>query len=151
MTSSWLSGCCAQGRSAAAQCHRHRGSPWHCWQPRLLPRGIPLHDDRPAARTVAGTGRTAAGRRSPSALLEATRTAAGTLRAAVGRPQPGWPYQHRDGPPAPKTTGPAAVLGLPADYRTVFPRRDPRPGGAATGVLVAQQTAANLHARPGTR
>ena len=89
---------------------------------------------------------------SPSALLEATRAAAGTLAALpVG-------FAHStglavtsaaDGATSTQTTGPAEVLGLPPDYRTVFPDAIRGLEGSSTGVLVAQQTAANLHARPG--
>ncbi|HEY0577660.1 MAG TPA: FtsX-like permease family protein [Pseudonocardia sp.] len=92
---------------------------------------------------------------SPSALLEATRAAAGTRAALpVG-------FAHSTGlavtsaadgatgATSTQTTGPAEVLGLPADYRTVFPDAIRSLEGSSTGVLVAQQTAANLHARPG--
>jgi putative ABC transport system permease protein len=48
-----------------------------------------------------------------------------------------------------QTTGPAVVLGLPADYRTTFPGEIRQLSGADNGVLLAQQTAANLHAAPG--
>ncbi|WP_426502883.1 FtsX-like permease family protein [Dactylosporangium sp. McL0621] len=48
------------------------------------------------------------------------------------------------------TTGAAVVLGLPAGYRTTFPGQIRTLGGAADGVLLAQQTAANLRAVPGT-
>ena len=49
-----------------------------------------------------------------------------------------------------QTTGPGKVLGLPADYATKFPGEIRDLVGATTGVLLAQQTAANLHAVPGT-
>lgn len=48
-----------------------------------------------------------------------------------------------------QTTGPGTVLGLPAAYRTLFPQEIRTLAGADTGVLLAQQTAANLHAAPG--
>src|SRR6202022_3510785 len=48
-----------------------------------------------------------------------------------------------------QTTGPAKVLGIPPDYRQQFPGTLRPLGGADTGVLVAQQTAANLHVAPG--
>lgn len=48
-----------------------------------------------------------------------------------------------------QTTGPAVVLGLPAGYRGTFPGVLRTLSGADTGVLLAQQTAANLHAQPG--
>ncbi|MEV4509193.1 ABC transporter permease [Dactylosporangium sp. NPDC049525] len=48
------------------------------------------------------------------------------------------------------TTGAAVVVGLPPDYRTAFPGQVRDLAGAGTGVLIAQQTAANLRARPGS-
>src|SRR5207253_6608596 len=48
-----------------------------------------------------------------------------------------------------QSTGPAVVLGLPPGYDTAFPGELRELAGARTGVLVAQQTAANLHAGPG--
>ncbi|NMI01662.1 ABC transporter permease [Pseudonocardia acidicola] len=48
-----------------------------------------------------------------------------------------------------QTTGAAVVLGLPDGYRRVFPHEIRSLTGADRGVLLAQQTAANLHARPG--
>ncbi|MDF3335867.1 ABC transporter permease [Mycolicibacterium septicum] len=47
------------------------------------------------------------------------------------------------------TTGPGIALGLPVDYQTRFPGQLRSLAGADTGVLLAQQTAANLHAAPG--
>ena len=48
-----------------------------------------------------------------------------------------------------QTTGPATVLGIPPDYRAQFPDAIRTLVGAEGGVLLAQQTAANLHAAPG--
>ncbi len=48
-----------------------------------------------------------------------------------------------------QNTGPGVVLGLPPGYRTVFPAEIRTLVGADTGVLLAQQTAANLHATTG--
>jgi putative ABC transport system permease protein len=48
-----------------------------------------------------------------------------------------------------QTTGPGRVLGLPADYATVFPRQIELLLGTMDGALVAQQTASNLHVGPG--
>jgi putative ABC transport system permease protein len=48
-----------------------------------------------------------------------------------------------------QTTGPGTVLGLPTGYGRAFPGELRPLSGSATGVLLAQQTAANLHARPG--
>ncbi|MCW2880754.1 MAG: transporter integral rane protein [Sphaerisporangium sp.] len=47
------------------------------------------------------------------------------------------------------TTGPGQVLGIPADYATAFPGELRFLTGTSQGVLIAQQTAANLHAGPG--
>nr|MDQ6936377.1 ABC transporter permease [Actinomycetota bacterium] len=46
-------------------------------------------------------------------------------------------------------TGPGFALGLPDSYRTTFPGEIRTLAGSDTGVLIAQQTASNLHAAPG--
>jgi putative ABC transport system permease protein len=46
-------------------------------------------------------------------------------------------------------TGPAKVVGLPAGYATLFEGALRTLSGSPSGVLLAQQTAANLHAKPG--
>jgi putative ABC transport system permease protein len=46
-------------------------------------------------------------------------------------------------------TGPGMALGLPPTYRLDFPGQIRTLNGAATGVLLAQQSAANLHVAPG--
>lgn len=48
-----------------------------------------------------------------------------------------------------QTTGPGVALGLPDHYRATFPDAIRDLSGSATGVLLAQQTASNLHAAPG--
>lgn len=48
-----------------------------------------------------------------------------------------------------QTTGPGVVLGLPDGYRAAFPDELRDLTGAGKGVLLAQQTAANLQAQPG--
>ncbi len=48
-----------------------------------------------------------------------------------------------------QTTGPGFVLGLPDGYRNAFPTTIRDLAGTGNGVLVAQQTAANLHIAPG--
>ena len=48
-------------------------------------------------------------------------------------------------------TGPGMVLGLPPGYAHRFPGEIRVLSGAGGGVLLAQQAAANLHARPGDR
>ncbi|TDD05425.1 ABC transporter permease [Nonomuraea diastatica] len=47
------------------------------------------------------------------------------------------------------TTGAGQILGLPADYAAAFPGELRMLAGTAKGPLLAQQTAANLHAAPG--
>ncbi len=49
-----------------------------------------------------------------------------------------------------QTTGPGQVLGLPPGYAAAFPGEIRFLVGARDGVLLAQQTAANLHAAVGT-
>ncbi|WP_445529158.1 FtsX-like permease family protein [Streptomyces cyslabdanicus] len=48
-----------------------------------------------------------------------------------------------------QTTGPGMVLGLPDGYRGTFPGGIRTLSGKGTGVLLAQQTASNLHVAPG--
>ncbi|MEV6941811.1 FtsX-like permease family protein [Streptomyces sp. NPDC051172] len=48
-----------------------------------------------------------------------------------------------------QTTGPGMALGLPDGYRSRFPDEIRTLSGASTGVLLAQQTASNLHTAPG--
>ena len=48
-----------------------------------------------------------------------------------------------------QVTGPGRVLGLPDGYRRAFPAELRTLAGAGSGVLLAQQTAANLRAGPG--
>ncbi|MET3922253.1 FtsX-like permease family protein [Arthrobacter sp. UYEF20] len=48
-----------------------------------------------------------------------------------------------------QTTGPGIVLGLPENYASTFPHETRTLVGSGTGILIAQQTAANLHVGPG--
>ncbi|MEU2624366.1 FtsX-like permease family protein [Streptomyces sp. NPDC007157] len=48
-----------------------------------------------------------------------------------------------------QSTGPGMALGLPDGYRARFPDAIRTLSGSSTGVLLAQQTASNLHAAPG--
>ncbi len=50
-----------------------------------------------------------------------------------------------------QTTGTARVLGLPPGYASAFPGELRLLSGSVDGVLVAQQTASNLHVAPGDR
>lgn len=52
-------------------------------------------------------------------------------------------------PDSVQTTGAAVVLGIPPDYLTKFPGEVRPLTGTTQGALLAQQTAANLHAAPG--
>ncbi|WP_066954483.1 FtsX-like permease family protein [Streptomyces lushanensis] len=84
----------------------------------------------------------------PAGVLSTVRALPGTEKALpVG-------YGQTDGLDARtggtlQSTGPGSVLGLPADYATVFPGEIRVLAGSGRGVLLAQQTAANLHAAPG--
>ncbi len=48
-----------------------------------------------------------------------------------------------------QTTGPGKVLGISPHYRTAYPRMIRLLTGSERGILVAQQTAANLHVKQG--
>ncbi|MEU0794122.1 FtsX-like permease family protein [Amycolatopsis sp. NPDC005961] len=50
-----------------------------------------------------------------------------------------------------QTTGPGVVLGLPPGYAAAFPEQIRQLSGSPDGVLIAQQTASNLHVHPGDR
>lgn len=84
----------------------------------------------------------------PAAVLETTRGATGVRTALpVG-------FAHTEGMSSnvgdtTQTTGPGVVLGLPPGYRSAFPGEIRTLTGGDQGVLLAQQTAANLHAAPG--
>lgn len=84
----------------------------------------------------------------PAAVLDTVRAAPGTVTALPVS------FGHADGLTAAtgattQTTGAAVVLGLPAGYRTAFPDELRTLAGADSGVLVTQQTAANLGVAPG--
>lgn len=84
----------------------------------------------------------------PAAILDTVRSSPGVKAALpVG-------FAHSAGLVAQttgstQTTGPAMVLGIPTEYRTRFPGELRTLVGADDGVLLAQQTAANLHVVPG--
>jgi putative ABC transport system permease protein len=52
---------------------------------------------------------------------------------------------------ASQSTGPGVVLGLAPTYQHTFPGEVRQLSGSPNGVLLAQQTAANLHVRPGDK
>ncbi|MFJ9711002.1 ABC transporter permease [Streptomyces sp. NPDC101234] len=84
----------------------------------------------------------------PNSVLSLVRAAGGTRAALpVG-------YARTDGFTArvqgsTQATGPGMALGLPDGYRARFPDAVRTLSGSSTGVLLAQQTASNLHAAPG--
>lgn len=84
----------------------------------------------------------------PATVLGAVRAASGTKSAvSVG-------FARSTGFQATvagstQSTGPGVVLGLPDTYRSTFPGEIRQLTGAASGVLIAQQTAANLHVAAG--
>ncbi|MET4780417.1 FtsX-like permease family protein [Glaciihabitans sp. UYNi722] len=84
----------------------------------------------------------------PGAVATKTRAASGVTKALpVG-------FAHSTGLSATsngtsQTTGPAIILGLPTGYAAAFPGEIRFLSGTHNGVLIAQQTAANLHVMPG--
>lgn len=88
---------------------------------------------------------------SPSATAETTRLVSDSPGVEVAVPVG---FAHTSGlsettGSSTQTTGPGVVLGLPPDYRSVFPGEIRTLTGAGSGVLLAQQTAASLHAAIG--
>ena len=85
----------------------------------------------------------------PQAVLAATAAAPGVVRALpVGYAQV--PGMSATAGGTTQTTGTGYVLGLPDNYRTAFPGALRTLAGSGSGVLLAQQTASNLHASPGS-
>ena len=147
----WISGCadsCAAGPAASPP--RRSASPWP-WPARLarrLPRGVEGHHDatgdRHGGRRLAGGGasrrRPVQGRRGvaedpPSARERRDFAATTGFESSKGGTT--------------QTTGPGVVLGLTDNYRAAFPGEFRDLTGATSGVLLFQQTAANLDAGPG--
>ena len=84
----------------------------------------------------------------PAAVLkEVTTTAGVTATEPVSMAQTTGLAATAGG--ATQNTGPGLVLGLTPAYRVTFPGEIRQLSGSPTGVLLAQQTAANLHVRPG--
>jgi putative ABC transport system permease protein len=84
----------------------------------------------------------------PAAVLAATRSAPG-VRAALPVSFAATSGLEATTAGTTQTTGPGVVLGLPPGYRAQFPGQVRTLTGADSGVLIAQQTAANLHVAPG--
>jgi putative ABC transport system permease protein len=85
----------------------------------------------------------------PQAVLATTAAAPGVQHALpVGYAQvPGLSVTSAG---TTQTTGSGFVLGIPDSYRATFPAELRTLTGAGHGVLLAQQTASNLHATPGS-
>jgi putative ABC transport system permease protein len=84
----------------------------------------------------------------PTMVLDTTRAATGVRTALpVGFAQTAGMSTSAGG--TTQTTGPGVVLGLPPGYRSEFPAEIRTLTGGDQGVLLGQQTAANLHAAPG--
>ncbi|MGH3784183.1 MAG: FtsX-like permease family protein [Pseudonocardiaceae bacterium] len=84
----------------------------------------------------------------PAAVLGTVRAAPG-IRSAVPVGYAQVAGLTATGAGTTETTGPGVVLGLPPGYRGDFPGEIRTLTGTDNGVLLAQQTAANLHATPG--
>ncbi|MGI8921345.1 MAG: FtsX-like permease family protein [Solirubrobacteraceae bacterium] len=86
---------------------------------------------------------------SPADLLSKVSTFPGVTRALAVQ-FAGSPSFTATTQGSTQTTGAARVLGLPAGYATAFPGELRLLSGSLSGVLVAQQTASNLHVVPGS-
>ncbi|GAA1274551.1 ABC transporter permease [Streptomyces javensis] len=84
----------------------------------------------------------------PASVLHTVRSAPGTRTALPVGFAHSTGFHARTGGST-QSTGPGVVLGLPPGYRSAFPGEIRQLTGSASGVLIAQQTAANLHAAPG--
>ena len=148
----WLRGLVAHRRGAARldrdRRRRRRGAA-------RVDRQLPVRDhgaDDPARRR---TRRRSTGRSRPSPARRPERCCA-SVRAtpsvrtrAAGRLRRAPAGSSATAGGTTQSTGPGRVLGLPAGYARAFPGELRTLSGAGTGVLLAQQTAANLHAQPG--
>ncbi len=84
----------------------------------------------------------------PAMVLQAARAAPGSAAAlAVGFASTTGLRATTAG--TTQSTGPGAVLGIPPTYTSAFPTAFRLLTGSSSGVMVAQQTAANLHVEPG--
>ncbi len=85
---------------------------------------------------------------SPATALKATRSAPG-IGAALPVTLTRVPALRATDAGTTQVTGAAVVVGLPPGYRAAFPAQIRPLTGSPDGVLLAQQTASNLHAHPG--
>ena len=86
----------------------------------------------------------------PDDVLRKVRTVPGVIAADPVQFAPTTGFEATAGGTT-QTTGPGVVVGLPDAYRATFPSQIRTLSGADTGVLIAQQTAANLHVKPGDK
>jgi len=91
-----------------------------------------------------------AGGTDPNTALKTVSSAPGVVSARPVGYADASEFRARTGR-AVQTTGSGAVLGLPSDYAATFPGEIRFLVGARSGVLIAQQTAANLHAQVGSQ
>ena len=84
----------------------------------------------------------------PSSLLEQVR-AFGGVTAALPVSIADTTGLQATGAGSTQQTGPGKIIALPDSYATTFPGALRTLSGSGSGVLLAQQTAANLHAKPG--
>jgi putative ABC transport system permease protein len=104
---------------------------------------------RALARVVVDWQVAAAPGTGPSTLLDAVAAAPG-VRVALPVSYATTPGFEATAGGTTQTTGSGVVVGLPDGYAATFAGEiRPLAGGASAGVLLAQQTAANLHAKPG--
>lgn len=85
---------------------------------------------------------------NPTAVLDTVKAFPGVTRALPVGFADSSGFQATTGGST-QTTGPGRVLGLPDGYRQAFPGELRTLVGSDSGVLVYQQTAANLHVSPG--
>jgi putative ABC transport system permease protein len=85
---------------------------------------------------------------TPAQVLAKVRTQPGVTRALPVKFAPTAGLSDTTGGST-QTTGPGKLLGLPSSYAQAFPGEVRVLAGSGHGALLAQQTAANLHAKPG--
>ncbi|MCU1680554.1 MAG: transporter integral rane protein [Amycolatopsis sp.] len=84
----------------------------------------------------------------PATVLARLRGTPGVAATETVRTSRTTGFQASNGGTA-QTTGPGVILGVSGTYAAAFPGEVRQLSGSPTGVLIAQQTASNLHVRPG--
>ena len=104
--------------------------------------------DRAASRIPVDWQVQAAPGATPAQVIAKVRTQPGVIRALPVRfASTGGLSATTSG--STQTTGPGKVVGLPSGYARAFQGEARLLAGSRAGALLAQQTAANLHAKPG--